>query len=1027
MLPPDTIINNRYRINAVIDERPGSAVYRGRDDRSGRFVLLAALPAEGDEAREDLALIAGQIAALQSEALLPLADHFAADGKYYLVCDDPGGQDLERVLRMRGGSLPEAEALPKAVWLLGALEYLHGQRPPIYLGDPTPADLWVGADGSWRFAPFTLARPISRGPSPYRAPELAEANAEPTAVGDLYAVGALLYQALTGLPPTTAEQQAAGAPLIAPRALNPTISPLAEQALLRALQLRAVNRYQVAREMRLALETIQMVGGRAPGQQPDVPVSPSATQAAAPPVSPPVAAAPQPGIYTAPPAAPAPQPTQPGIYTAPAAYPAAPAYEAAAPVAAAQPSGRKLPTGCLVAIFTVLTLLAIGVCVVAVLLVWPGSPLNRLLNAGGIAPFPTVVPPTAAPAAAPPATAAPAVVGARAITLQNAAQITQTREITGPVFGALAYSPDNTFLAIGIDNIIALNDGSSLDEVRQLTGHSGSIGALAWSPDSQILASGAINDRVIRLWNPATGQVIRMLEGHTGWIRSLAYSPDGKLLASGSTDMTVRVWDAASGRSLHTLDGHTDLLGGVVFSPDSKTLASASRDGSVRLWDVATGQERAGFKFQTPVVPDTTTHVWTTGLAFSPDGKTLAVGAIDGIARLLDATTGKVLRELTGHTGWIVIRGVLFAPDGRTLATAGTDGSVRLWDPSNGASIATLQGHQYQILAISFSADGKRLVSSSDEEGRVNIWDVAAKDTIGTLRVGQGMIETLAFSPDSKVLAAGGFNGVIRLFSTESGAASRQVDGSAAASQQELAFLPDGRVVAITARDRVSLFRSDSEEGQPLSGLEGKPLAVGVSRSGALIAAGSDAGNIVLWDAASGTQRQSLRSDLKVIARLALSDDGSLLAVAGLPDDQGNVTIELWDTTTATRRNTLVGSRGLITAMAFQPRAPTLAAADLSGALRLWNAQDGQLLRTISAQEEQRYFVGVAFSPDGSALITGSFTGDVQFWNPATGAESATVSLADTGASALAISPDGQQIAVGGRDTSVRLLQLATR
>jgi WD40 repeat protein len=113
--------------------------------------------------------------------------------------------------------------------------------------------------------------------------------------------------------------------------------------------------------------------------------------------------------------------------------------------------------------------------------------------------------------------------------------------------------------------------------------------------------------------------------------------------------------------------------------------------------------------------------------------------------------------------------------------------------------------------------------------------------------------------------------------------------------------------------------------------------------------------------------------------------------------------------------------------MAFQPGTATLAAADLNGALRLWNGQDGQLVRTISAQEDQRYFVGMAFSPDGAALVTGSFTGEVQFWNPATGAEAAKVQLADTGASALAFSPDGQRIAVGGRDTTIRLLELATK
>src|SRR5215467_11230430 len=100
MLPPVNIIHNRYRINAVADERPGSTIYRGRDDQTGRFVLIAALPATDDEAREDLALVAGQIATLQNDVLLRLTDHFAEGEQYYLVCDDLGGQDLERTLRM---------------------------------------------------------------------------------------------------------------------------------------------------------------------------------------------------------------------------------------------------------------------------------------------------------------------------------------------------------------------------------------------------------------------------------------------------------------------------------------------------------------------------------------------------------------------------------------------------------------------------------------------------------------------------------------------------------------------------------------------------------------------------------------------------------------------------------------------------------------------------------------------------------------------------------------------------------------
>jgi WD40 repeat protein len=773
----------------------------------------------------------------------------------------------------------------------------------------------------------------------------------------------------------------------------------------------------------MALETIQMLGGRVPGHSPEAVAASAPAQPAPPPA--PV----QPGIYNAPPAPV--HVAMPPAQAADAVNTSGQITQVLAPpppgAPAAAPSRRGLSTGCLVAIVVALTLLVAGICVAAALVFLPFSPFNRL-GSGGAAPFPTSAPldnaqPTVSQPAAPLPTSAPVALGARAITLQNAAQITQTREITSPVVGPVAYSPDGKLLAIGISNIVNLSDGSSLETQRQLSGHTGTVGALAWSPDSAILASGAIEDTTVRLWNPSSGQLIRTLEGQTGWTRSLAFSPDGKLLASGSTDMAAYLWDVATGRAVQTLKGHTDFLGGVAFSPDGTLLASASRDGSVRMWDVATGKPHEGFAFTAPMNAAAGEPYWTTGVAFSPDGKTLAVGAIDGIVRLLDPSTGKVQRELVGHTGWIVIRGVVFSPDGKTLATGSTDGSVRLWDPSTGSQVAALEGHRFQIIAISFSPDGKRLISSSDEEGLFLVWDTTAKNIEDGRPVGQGLVASLAFSPDGKTLGAVGFNGTIRLYPADEQGGVRGLAGARVAAQQALGLLPDDRIVAITASNRVSVFGADDAPGKPLEGLDGQPLSVAVSRNGALIAAGSDNGSIAVWDAANATARPALRTDFRAVVRLAFNDDGSLLAVAGLPDESGNTSVEVWDVAAGAKQHTLVGSRGLVTALAFQPGGSLLAVADVQGALRLWNAQDGQLARTISAQEDQQRFVGLAFSPDGSALATGSITGDIQLWNPATGAEAAKISLPGTGVSALAFSPDGQQIAVGGRDETVRVLE----
>src|SRR5262249_28958446 len=156
----------------------------------------------------------------------------------------------------------------------------------------------------------------------------------------------------------------------------------------------------------------------------------------------------------------------------------------------------------------------------------------------------------------------------------------------------------------------------------------------------------------------------------------------------------------------------------------------------------------------------------------------------------------------------------------------------------------------------------------------------------------------------------------------------------------------------------------------------GKPLNVVASRDGTTIAADSTTGEIVFWDSVTLTANPPLRSDLTSIARLAISDDGKLIAAAGPSSDPR---IEIWDVPAAKRLETLPRATGAITGLDFQPRGKLLATSDLNGSLKLWNIQDGQLVKTISASTDQSWFSGLAFSPDGTLIATTSPNGDIQF------------------------------------------------
>src|SRR5262249_23103665 len=365
-----------------------------------------------------------------------------------------------------------------------------------------------------------------------------------------------------------------------------------------------------------------------------------------------------------------------------------------------------------------------------------------------------------------------------------------------PVGTSVVLSPDGKTLAsVTPDRLVML---WTLDLAKKSIVPRGEVAGAyfaAFSPDGKVVASG--RNSVITFADVATREEKAALREHPA--AAVAFRPDGKVLASTSKDRTITLWDLASGRVVDTLAGPL-AVSCLEFSRDGKFLTLGGRDGSVRLWDPTTGKS----KFVYGARPVTVLAGGDGSVPLGGIVPTLVAFRSDGMR--LAAVAGSLL-VVWGAGGRFVSRVVLekeacsvaFSPDGKLLVTGLVEGGVALHDADTGRERAVLEGPPGWVLFLAFSPDGKVLttVSVSAKEGlsRVRLGDVASGKVRASPQDARGLFGTAAFSPDGRMLAYGAGDGTIKLWDVAEGKERAPLKGAAKGSCA-LAFSPDGKVVA---------------------------------------------------------------------------------------------------------------------------------------------------------------------------------------------------------------------------------------
>ncbi len=598
-LGPGVVLEKRYRIDRLVGQGGMGAVYCGYDRRLEIAVAIKESLFVAPDAHRQFQKEARILARLGHPNLPKVTDYFRVGNAEYLVMEFITGKTLEEIIQ-HSGALPEQEVLAWIAQVCDALEYLHGQKPPIVHRDIKPANIILTPDGrivlvdfgivkvgAARMLTSTGARAVTPGYSP---PEQYGGGGTDVR-SDIYSLAATLYTLLTGQVPTESIQIVTGQEeLLPPSHLRPGLSTNMEEAVVQGLALRPSDRPQTVEQFRLQLSTKR--------HRPAVDV-------------------PQGGM------------------------PKRPEIRSITPECAGNLQRLHVLTGHTDKIFGLafapdskMLISCAGDRTIKLWDVTNGQLLYTLQ--GHKAPVNTI-------AATPDGAVLASGSDDKQVMLWEMIRWQELRTFTGHKKGieGIACSPDGQFVASGsVDTTIKIWSVQGKGQPRTLVGLSDPVLHVAFSPDGKILASGSGSPQLfggtIALWDTRTGRMLYSLRGHALPVTAVDFSPDGSTLVSGSMDGTIKLWDVSNmqeirtfGTLLRPLSLPAEMVLATVFSRNGQIIASGSSTGFLKLWDAGSGRELCAWRTHQEAVQR---------LAFSRDGRMLASASWDNTIQLRGIT-----------------------------------------------------------------------------------------------------------------------------------------------------------------------------------------------------------------------------------------------------------------------------------------------------------------------------------------------------------------------------------------------------